>query len=52
MFRLERAEFQGLNRPQFATGSHRDPRFMPYAFTEHGAIMAATPGRTRLILSV
>jgi hypothetical protein len=32
------------NRSQFATGSqkHRDPRFMPWAFTEHGAIMAAT----------
>jgi hypothetical protein len=28
----------------FATGSqkHRDPRFPPYAFTEHGAMMAAT----------
>ena len=28
-----------MNRSQFATGSqrHRDPRFMPYAFTEHGA---------------
>lgn len=26
------------------TGSqkHRDPRFLPFAFTEHGAIMAAT----------
>jgi hypothetical protein len=33
-----------LNRSQFATSSqkHRDPRFLPYAFTEHGAIMAAT----------
>lgn len=32
-----------MNRSQFATGSqkHRDPRFLPYAFTEHGAIMAA-----------
>lgn len=32
------------NRSQFATGSqkHRDPRFLPWAFTEHGAIMAAT----------
>ena len=31
-------------RSHFATGSqkHRDPRFPPYAFTEHGAIMAAT----------
>lgn len=32
------------NRSQIATGSskHRDPRFRPFAFTEHGAIMAAT----------
>jgi hypothetical protein len=32
------------NRSQIATGSfkHRDPRFRPHAFTEHGAIMAAT----------
>ncbi len=31
------------NRSQFATGSqkHRDPRFLPWVFTEHGAIMAA-----------
>lgn len=31
-----------LNRSQIATGSqrHRDPRLLPYAFTEHGAIMA------------
>jgi hypothetical protein len=31
------------NRSQTATGSqkHRDPRFLPYAFTEHGAIQAA-----------
>jgi hypothetical protein len=31
------------NRSQFATGSqkHRDPRLRPYAFSEHGAIMAA-----------
>jgi hypothetical protein len=33
----------GTNRSQIATGSqkHRDPRFRPVAFTEHGAIMAA-----------
>ena len=33
-----------MNRSQFATSSsrHRDPRFRPYAFTEHGAIMVAT----------
>jgi hypothetical protein len=31
------------NRSQFVTGSemHRNPRFPPYAFTEHGALMAA-----------
>lgn len=44
MFRLTRAETEELNRSQFVTGSqkHRDPRFPPYAFTEHGAIMAAS----------
>lgn len=44
MFRLTRMETETLNRSQFATGPHRhrDPRFPPYAFTEHGAIMAAT----------
>jgi hypothetical protein len=53
-FRLTRQELEclksqiatsgsALNRSQFATGSqkHRDPRYLPYAFTEHGAIMAA-----------
>jgi hypothetical protein len=31
------------NRSQFVTGSekHRNPWFLPYAFTEHGALMAA-----------
>jgi hypothetical protein len=30
--------------PQFGTGSqkHRDPRYLPWAFTEHKALMAAT----------
>ena len=43
IFRLTRTEAEVLNRSQNATGSqkHRDPRFPPYAFTEHGAIMAA-----------
>jgi hypothetical protein len=43
IFRLTRTETETLNRSQNATGSqkHRDPRFPPYAFTEHGAIMAA-----------
>jgi hypothetical protein len=42
--KLQAATSKGSdNRSQFATGSqkHRDPRFLPYAFTEHGAIMAA-----------
>ena len=44
MFRLIRSETAALNRSQFVTGSHkhRDPKFPPFAFTEHGAIMAAT----------
>jgi hypothetical protein len=44
IFRLTRIETAALNRSQYATGSqkHRDPRFPPNAFTEHGAIMAAT----------
>lgn len=43
MFVLSPSEIEELNRSQIATGSqkHRDPRFPPYAFTEHGAIMAA-----------
>ena len=43
VFRLTIEETEALNRSQFVTGSqkHRDPRSLPYAFTEHGAIMAA-----------
>ena len=42
-FRLSRAEYENL-RLQFATSSlgHGGRRYLPYAFTEHGAIMAAT----------
>ncbi|HKY29041.1 MAG TPA: ORF6N domain-containing protein [Pyrinomonadaceae bacterium] len=54
-FRLTRSEFISLrsqvansasttlNRSQIVTGSqkHRNPRYPPYAFSEHGAIMAA-----------
>jgi hypothetical protein len=44
LFRLTPDEIETLNRSHFATGSqkYRDPRFPPYAFTEHRAIMAAT----------
>jgi len=41
MFRLTKHEVDALNRSHFAIGAHRDPRFLPYAFTEHGAFMAA-----------
>jgi len=43
VFRLSAVETKTLDRSQIATGSlkHRDPRFAPYAFTEHGTIMAA-----------
>jgi hypothetical protein len=54
MFRLTTQEWTSLtlqiemsserpNRSQSATGyqRHRDPRFVPHAFTEHGAVMAA-----------
>ena len=41
----ERVEIEQdkTNRSQIVTGSqrHRDPRFLPWAFTEHGALMAA-----------
>jgi hypothetical protein len=42
-FRLTQEESERINRSQIATGSqkHRDPRFLPVAFTEHGALMAA-----------
>jgi hypothetical protein len=44
LLRLTAAEFAALNRSHSVTGSqrHRDPRHTPYAFTEHGALMAAT----------
>jgi hypothetical protein len=43
LFRLSAEEIESLNRSQIATGSqkHRSPRYPPFAFTEHGAIMAA-----------
>ena len=40
---LNKGESDTANPSQIATGSqkHRDPRFLPRAFTEHGAMMAA-----------
>ncbi len=41
MIRLNRREVNLLNRSQFVTGSqkHRDPKYLPYAFTEQGVAM-------------
>ncbi len=54
MFQLTMEEYEDLrsqiatssrtsNRSQIVTGSqkHRNPKYLPYAFTEHGAVMAA-----------
>lgn len=40
---VTRPEYVAMNRSQIVTGSqkHRDLRSKPYAFTEHGALMAA-----------
>jgi len=40
-FQFTRQELASM-RSQIATASKRNVRFLPYAFTEHGAIMAAT----------
>ena len=44
LLRLTEAEVGDINRSQSVTGSqkHRNPRHAPFAFTEHGALMAAT----------
>ena len=49
MFRLTLSEWEGANLSQFVTGSqrHRDPRKLPCAFSEHGAIMVANVLRSR-----
>ena len=41
MLQLTEAELADLNRSQIVTGSqkHRDPRFLPFAFTEQGVAM-------------
>ena len=44
MFRITPEEAEASNRSQFVTGSqkHRDPRLLPYAFTEHGVAMLSS----------
>jgi len=49
MLRLTSAEAAAVNRSQFATGSsrHRDPRALPFVFTEHGCLMLANVLKSR-----
>jgi hypothetical protein len=58
MFRLTADEYENLrsqivtskcgpNRSQSVTGSHGGRRYLPYAFTEHGAVMAANILRSK-----
>lgn len=49
MFRLTAAEAEALNRSQFVTGSykHRNPRLLPYAFTEHGVATLSSVLRSK-----
>jgi len=44
MFRITQTELEILNRSQFATSSqkHRDPKYLPLAFTEHGIAMLSS----------
>lgn len=44
MFRLTKQEAKEFNRSQSVTGSqkHRDPRLLPYAFTEQGVAMLSS----------
>jgi hypothetical protein len=41
MFQITQEELNECMRSQFVTASKRNIRHLPYAFTEHGAIMAA-----------
>ena len=54
MFRLSRDEAQELNRSQIVTGSqkHRDPRYPPSVFTEHGIAMLSSVLRSQRAVMV
>jgi len=54
MFQLTSAEVAQLNRSQVVIGSekHRDPRFRPYAFTEHGVAMLSSVLRSKRAITV
>jgi hypothetical protein len=50
----EERNISQMNRSQFVTGSqkHRDPKSLPYVFTEHGALMVANVLRSDRALRV
>lgn len=54
MFQLNREEVKIMNRSQFVTGSqkHRDPRFLPYAFTEQGVAMLSSVLNSKRAIAV
>jgi hypothetical protein len=54
MFRLSAEEVEQFNRSQIVTGSqrHRNPRFPPYAFTEHGILMLSSVLNSKRAISV
>jgi hypothetical protein len=54
MFQLTVMEFDQLNRSQIVTGSqkHRNPKFGPYAFTEHGILMLSSVLNSRRAVQV
>lgn len=49
MFQLTDEEVGILNRSQIVTGTqkHRDPKFFPYVFTEHGVAMLSSVLRSK-----
>ena len=51
MFQLTAEEAESM-RSQFVTASKRNVRFLPHAFTEHGAIMAASALNTPRAMEV
>jgi hypothetical protein len=54
MFHLSPEEAEILNRSQFVTASqkHRNPRYPPRAFTEHGVVMLANLLRSKRAVQV
>jgi len=54
MFRLTPEEFEYLNRSQIVTGSqkHRDPKYLPRAFTQEGIAMLSSVLRSDRAIQV